>query len=256
MEGKAMPVHDWTRVDAGIFHAFHHDWITEIARALNRGLLPPDYYALPEQFAAGFGPDVLTLQGSEEDDGDDEVHDAPSAGGTGVQLAVPNLQPIAESDLAFYRRKQNVIAVRHVSGDRIVAMIEIVSPGNKAARNPLRAFVRKAAELLDNGVHLLIIDLHPPGRRDPDGIHSEIWQEIDGQEYAAPREKPLSLVAYETGDSVRVYIKHAAVGEALPDMPLFLERGMPVMIPLEATYNAAFADVPRRWRRVLEAPAS
>ena len=30
-----MPIHDWTRVDAGIFHAFHHDWITEIARALN-----------------------------------------------------------------------------------------------------------------------------------------------------------------------------------------------------------------------------
>ena len=29
-----MPVHDWTRVAAGIFHHFHHDWITEIARAL------------------------------------------------------------------------------------------------------------------------------------------------------------------------------------------------------------------------------
>jgi hypothetical protein len=57
-----VPIHDWTRVDAGIFHAFHDDWITELARALNRGLLPADYYALPEQHAAGFGPDVLTLQ--------------------------------------------------------------------------------------------------------------------------------------------------------------------------------------------------
>ena len=56
-----MAVHDWTRVDAGIFHAFHHDWITEISRALNRGLLPADYYALPEQIAGEFGPDVLTL---------------------------------------------------------------------------------------------------------------------------------------------------------------------------------------------------
>jgi hypothetical protein len=35
-----MPMHDWTRVDAGIFHAFHHDWITELGRALNGGLLP------------------------------------------------------------------------------------------------------------------------------------------------------------------------------------------------------------------------
>src|ERR1700720_2184639 len=57
-----MPMHDWTRVEAGIFHAFHHDWITEISRALNRGLLPAAYYALPEQFAGGLGPDVLTLR--------------------------------------------------------------------------------------------------------------------------------------------------------------------------------------------------
>ena len=56
-----MAVHDWRRVEAGIFHDFHHSWIEEIARALNRGLLPPEYYALREQYAAGFGPDVLTL---------------------------------------------------------------------------------------------------------------------------------------------------------------------------------------------------
>ena len=29
-----MPIHDWTRVDAGLFHAFHHGWIEELARAL------------------------------------------------------------------------------------------------------------------------------------------------------------------------------------------------------------------------------
>ena len=57
-----MPVHDWTRVDAGIFHHFHHAWIEEISRTLNAGLLPADYYALAQQFAGGFGPDVLTLQ--------------------------------------------------------------------------------------------------------------------------------------------------------------------------------------------------
>jgi hypothetical protein len=58
-----MPVHDWTRVTAGIFHDFHHTWITEVKRALNSGLLPPDHYALAEQIAGGLGPDVLTLQG-------------------------------------------------------------------------------------------------------------------------------------------------------------------------------------------------
>jgi hypothetical protein len=245
-----MPVHDWNRVDAVIFHAFRHSWIEEIARSLNRGLLPPDYYALPEQHAAGFGPDVLTLQ-----EADDDAGSAPASGGNGVRLTAPALQPTAETDMAFYRRKQSSIAVRHVSGDRIVAMIEVVSPGNKASRHALRAVVEKAAKLLDKRVHLLIADLHPPGRRDPHGIHGAIWEAIAGQQYAAPADRPLTLAAYETGLSVRAYVVPVAVGNPLPEMPLFLEPGKAVTVPLEATYGAAFAEVPRRWRRVLEAPS-
>src|SRR6478736_2713112 len=58
----AMPIHDWTRVNPGIFHHFHLEWIGDLSRVLNRGLLPPAYYALAEQIAGGFGPDVLTLE--------------------------------------------------------------------------------------------------------------------------------------------------------------------------------------------------
>src|SRR5438046_128277 len=61
-ESETMPIHDWTRVNAGIFHDFHHEWISTSKRALNSGLLPPDYYALAEQIAGGVGPDVLTLE--------------------------------------------------------------------------------------------------------------------------------------------------------------------------------------------------
>ena len=31
-----MPVHDWTRVSAGIFHHFHLEWIGDLSRQLNR----------------------------------------------------------------------------------------------------------------------------------------------------------------------------------------------------------------------------
>jgi hypothetical protein len=157
--------------------------------------------------------------------------------------------------MEFYRRKQKAIVIRHVSGDRIVAIVEIVSPGNKAARNPLRAFVEKAAELLANRIHHLLMDLYPPGRRDPDGIHGQIWQEIAGEEYTPPPGKSLTLASYEAGNAVRAYIVHTAVGDVLTDMPLFLEPGKAVTVPLETTYNAAFAEVPRRWRQVLETPS-
>ncbi len=39
---KQMPLHDWTRVDAGIFHDFHQAWNAQLRGALNGGLLPPD----------------------------------------------------------------------------------------------------------------------------------------------------------------------------------------------------------------------
>jgi hypothetical protein len=43
-----MPVHDWTRAEAGIFHAFHVAWIPELQKVLNSGLLPEGFYALAE----------------------------------------------------------------------------------------------------------------------------------------------------------------------------------------------------------------
>src|ERR1044071_2232336 len=57
-----MPVHDWSRVDANVFHHFHQRWTIAICDALNAGLLPSGYSALVEQRAGGLAPDVLTLE--------------------------------------------------------------------------------------------------------------------------------------------------------------------------------------------------
>src|SRR4051812_8021923 len=103
-----MPMHDWTSVETGIFHAFHHEWISEISRALNRGLLPNAYYALRAQVAAGLGPDVLTLQGSARDDVGQSGME--NAGGTATVLRNrPQTRFAAETDAEFYRRKKSSI---------------------------------------------------------------------------------------------------------------------------------------------------
>jgi hypothetical protein len=57
-----MPIHDWTRVDAGLFHDFHQSWTIALRNAMNAGLLPSDYFALVEQNIRGPIPDVLTLR--------------------------------------------------------------------------------------------------------------------------------------------------------------------------------------------------
>ncbi len=228
----------------------------ETKRGLNGGLLPEDYYALAEQHAAGFGPDVWTSQETRNGGMDAGSRTAVPSGGTGLLLAPPKVRLVGETDMEFYRRKQSTVAVRHVSGDRIVAMVEVVSPGNKASHHGLRSFVEKAGAILDRRIHLLILDVHPPGARDPEGLHGAIWEEMTGQEYVAAPDKPLTLAAYESSLSVRAYVESVAVGDVLMDMPLFLKPGAHVVVPLEATYQAAFAAVPRRWQRVLETTAS
>ena len=57
-----MPIQDWARVDAGLFHAFHQSWIIRLCDTLNADRLPADYFALPEPSISGPIPDVLTLE--------------------------------------------------------------------------------------------------------------------------------------------------------------------------------------------------
>lgn len=238
-----MPMHNWTRVEPGIYHAFHHEWISEIHRAVLK-LLPPDYYSLPEQQAAGFGPDVLTLKS------DDEL----SVVAATATKTRPVTKLFQESPSEFYLRKQKAVVIRHVSGDRIVAMIEIVSPGNKNSVHGLRSFVRKARELLEQRVHLLIVDPFPVSSRDPHGLHAAIFEEFQDEPLQLPPDAPLSAFAYECDDRVRTYMEPLAVGDKLPDMPVFLYPGMYIDVPLESTYLGAWEAMPSRWQNVIAAP--
>ncbi|MFM9965687.1 MAG: DUF4058 family protein [Planctomycetaceae bacterium] len=246
-----MRIHDWSRVDDGTFHHFHHSWIEEIQRALNGGLLPPWLYALAEQQASEFGPDVLALQAPGRTDGPDI-----EGGGTGLLVAPPKVKITAQGSRDFYTRRQKSVVVRHASDDQIVAVVEVVSPGNKSSRQRLDAFVRKACSLLHQGIHLLVLDLHLPTRRAPNGIHGAIWGSINEDEYRQPEDKPLTLVGYESNviAGVTAYIEPIAVGDSLPEMPLYVATDGYVSVPLQPTYDRAFAALPRRWADVLTQP--
>ena len=200
-----MPIHDWTRVSAGTWHDFHLAWIAEIRNALNGGLLPANYYAQAEQIAGPLGPDVLTLQ--EPDiilpNGAPNTHQSSEeTGGVAVATAPPRTRLSAETEMNDYVLKRRTIVIRHTSGDRIVALLEIVSPGNKSAQHAINSFVEKAQEALYRGYHLLIVDLFPPGPRDPNGIHAAIWGGLSDEAFELPPGEPLTLVAYSAGQRI------------------------------------------------------
>jgi hypothetical protein len=243
-----MPMHDWTRVTAGTYHDFHCSWLTEIKNRLNRGALPADYYAQVEQVAGGMVADVLTLRSS---DAEGEVEDEAGDGGLAVAVAPPRVRITDSIEVDFYTASARHIAIRHSSDDQVVALIEVVSPGNKAGDFAFRTFIDKALEALRQHCHLLIIDPFPPGPRDPRGIHAAIWEQLGGT-YDPPPDKPLTMVAYDAGWKKTAYVEPFAVGDALTAMPLLLTSERYIPVPLEETYAATFEGVPRRWRQVLE----
>lgn len=152
-----------------------------------------------------------------------------------------------------YARVQRTIVVRHTIGDRPVAMIEVLSRGNKSSRHAIRSFLDKTVAALNSGVHLLLVDVHPPGPRDPNGIHAAFLpNEIGAEERALGRKHPFTAVAYISGaDLVDALVNYFAVGEAIPEMPLFLTQKNCVLVPLEAAYMAAWDDVPEQYQQAL-----
>jgi hypothetical protein len=244
-----MPIHDWTCVDAGLFHAFHQSWIVVLSRALNAGVLPSDYYALPERSIRGPIPDGLTLQLSEE-----RIESNGTSTGLAVATAPPRARVVRRAEDHIYARKADRIAVRHRHG-QVVAVVEIVSPGNKASKNELRAFVEKTANLIAQGVHLLVIDLFPPSRRDPQGIHKAIWDEFIEEDFELPADQRLTLAAYDAGPPAIAYVEPVAVGDALPGMPIFLKPDFYVPAPLDVTYQTTWDEFfPAPMKRLLQPP--
>jgi hypothetical protein len=104
---------------------------------------------------------------------------------------------------------------------------------------------------LDIGIHVLLVDVHPPGPRDPHGIHRAILAEIGDEEYQLDAARPMTTVSYIGGAIVEAFVEHFRVGEAVPQMPLFLTCENYIQVPLEATYQAAWDDVPTQYQAVL-----
>ena len=243
-----MPMHDWTRVKSGTYHNFHYRWLAAIIDRLNAGLLPPGFFAMAEQIIGQPEADVVTLQ-----TGARPKPRSDSNGGMTVAAARPKTRfvlPIGP-DPAQYARKANRIAIHHEMGE-VVAVIELVSPGNKDRKRSLRSFVDKALDLLEQQVNLLIIDPFPPGPHDPQGLPKVIVDAFADLPFELPPDKPLTLAAYQAEPIRTAYVEPVAVGDRLPDMPLFLYGESYIPVPLEETYQTTWNVLPAELRNLLE----
>lgn len=245
-----MAIHDWSKVTAGTFHHFHQAWITSLSDALNGHVLPEGYYAMAEQVIGGAHPDVVALEEYQPSSGRSDVKEPSDAADAALALAIhpPRVRYTLEAEEMLYAMKANQIAIYHSSGDRVVALVEIISSGNKRSQVAVNHVLEKLTAALAHGRHLLVIDLHRAGKHDPDGLHAAFWGTTPG----VSKEQPCSLAAYRADVPPTAYFEPIAIGAVLPDMPLFLTRDHYVNAPLEMTYQAAWHSVPKRWKRVIE----
>lgn len=240
-----MPMHNWALVEPTLYHHFHQRWSTALADSLNNGLLPVGFSALIEQHAGGLVPDVLTLHRRSAS--------RPSAG---TAVLPPKTRLMIEAKDESILRRANRIAVRHRLGE-VVAILEIVSPANKASRNAVRRFVQKSHEFLAAGVHVLIIDPFPPGRSDPFSLHKEIWDDYEDVPFRLPDDELLLLASYRAGNPATglnptAFLEPFRVGDTLPDMPAWIDDDVHIAVPLERTYMAAWSTCPADFRHLVE----
>ncbi len=254
-------VDDWTRVDAGTFHDFHQSWLTHLTETLNGGRLPPGFYAQAERrFGEVTGGehenDVLALEVPATDGWGNPVIDGADGDGGDVALLEAPPKAAVETDLStktdaeYYAAKRSRLAIKRGIDHRIVALIEIASPGNKDRAASVARFVAKAVEAMEDGVHLVLLDLLPPGPADPSGLHGAVLTDL-GESYEPPPGKPLTAAAYRSGIQWRAFAEPLAVADSLPTVPLFLTPRHHVPLPLAPSYGRARGGMGFFWDEVL-----
>jgi hypothetical protein len=215
-----------------------HSWLaTSIADQLNQ-TLPRRFVAeLHLHLGSQVEADVAEFEGP---DGSEETPDTGEGGGVAVMPWAP---PVATLTMPAVFPDDLEVYVRDEFDDmRLVAVIELVSPGNKDRPETRLAFAAKCAAYLQRGVGLIILDLVTSRHFN---LHDELLPILGlDSTYAMPNEATLYTVAYRPirrgqANLIDAWPVVLSLGARLPVLPLALRRFRPVPLDLEAAYEDA-----------------
>ncbi len=219
--------------------SFHSNWATRIADSLNEKWLPPDFIAEESTHAgARVEIDVATFERPAE-----EVHaEAGDSGVATVRRATWSPPAPMQTIAGVFPDSFEVQVFSTIAGMKLVAAVELISPGNKDRHEECRAFAIKCASYLQQGVSVAIIDIVTNRRAN---LHNELLRLLEGDEKLdLPAEASLYAAAYRPvlrGEQPEIDLWTAAfeVGQELPVMPLGLTSELFVPIDFAATYHEA-----------------
>ena len=226
-----MPLHDWT--DETNWEDLHGYWVVRLADHI-RPRLPEGYRlrlgSLPRLDIGGGGHPDLSVR-----------HTPPEAV-NGSAPAGPTPEPDSEVAVAAIKPGRAIFVQKR---GEVVAVVELVSPGNKDRPSARDYYTARYAGYLAGRVNLLLIDLLPRP-------HGFSFADAVAAEVGIPDEPPVPApfaVSYRVGEPaaaggsyVAVWRRPLAAGRPLPAVPLPLTVHQSVMVDLEATYREAAAS--------------
>ena len=207
----------------------HTKLVTYAADELNRRL-PPDLIASSEERVA-----VESEGGGERQVGPDvRVFEPPALTTTAVELpagaAVAMPYRLLAQDEPVVER---FIKVIEAGTERLVTVIEFVSPTNKQGPGP-QAFRSKRAELLESGVNFVEIDL----------VRRGDWRALLRPHVCGPKmATAYPVMARLPGDPAAVYLHPIALADRLPPVSVPLRPGDPAArVDLQELLNQVYVN--------------
>ena len=217
-----MPDRDWTRVDAGLFHAFHHRWIDPVSDAPNTEgiltrLLRSPARAEPFEIPSWT---CLTLRFSAQDgETSGRATANPRRSGQNPQ---PRVRLVRRSEAEIHAGSP--IGYRPTSTRPDCRRDRNHLPGQQGDKSGIAHLCNeRTAALIQQGVHLLVVHLSPAGTRSC-GIKA-IWDEFEEEDSRNCLPTALGTCSLRRRAAPGGYREPIAVGDVLPDMPLFLKPG-------------------------------
>lgn len=223
-----------------LWEPFHARWAVAIADDLNRRLPRQFVAGAPIHLGAAVESDVVEYVERNGHGGANGVADGGVAVAVQPALYAP---PAADLSMPADFPPEVLVEVRDEARDyRVVAVVELVSPGNKDRDEYRNQFAAKCLSYLAKGVGLVVIDIVTSRRAN---LHNALVR-LAGHDprFLMAGDPPTYAVAYRPVRRGQANLtdlwRHAlAVGSPLPAVPLALKGYGCVRLDLEATYTEA-----------------
>jgi len=199
----------------------HTSMIVMMQSELKRRL-PPNYTVWSDIYIWLHEPDAETRRGKP----DDFVTSQAGAAHGSSLLTLP--APSTTMLPAIRREGNKYLKIKELRSERVITVLELLSPANKTSGEDYDAFLAKRKEYLATRTNVVEIDLHRTGKRMPLG---------------KPAPPPADYYAFvsRASDFPQTAIWPFSVRDPLPEVavPLKPEDGF-IMFPLKAAFDAAY----------------